>query len=111
MIFASVLPDLDISPARLIIWISIFVVINAAMSIALAQRGQQGALLADADPGLDVVRGDRREPDDLERLVDEVVAEVLRAVAELRSGSLQPRPATCAWGGGCSYPMICRSEA
>jgi ATP-dependent helicase/DNAse subunit B len=71
----------------------------------------RGALLAEADPGLDVVRGDRREPDDLERLVDDVVAEVLRAVAELRSGALQPRPATCAYGGGCSYPMICRSEA
>jgi ATP-dependent helicase/DNAse subunit B len=71
----------------------------------------RGALLADADPGLDAVRNDRREPDDLEALVDSVVSEVLRAVAELRSGALQPRPATCAYGGGCSYPMICRAEA
>jgi RecB family exonuclease len=71
----------------------------------------RGALLADADPGLDVVGRDRREPDDLDRLVDDVVAEVLRAVAELRSGALQPRPATCAYGGGCSYPMICRAES
>jgi ATP-dependent helicase/DNAse subunit B len=71
----------------------------------------RGALLADADPELDVVRNDRREPEDLEALVDAVVDEVLRAVAELRSGALQPRPATCAYGGGCSYPMICRSDA
>jgi hypothetical protein len=71
----------------------------------------RGALLADADPELDVVRNDRREPDELEALIEDVVAEVLRAVAELRSGALQPRPATCAYGGGCSYPMICRSEA
>jgi ATP-dependent helicase/DNAse subunit B len=71
----------------------------------------RGALLADADPGLDVVARDRREPDALEELVEQVVGEVLRAVAELRSGALVPRPATCAYGGGCSYPMICRSEA
>jgi ATP-dependent helicase/DNAse subunit B len=71
----------------------------------------RGALLAGADPGLDVVVRDRREADDLEALVDEVVAEVLKAIGELRAGALQPRPATCAYGGGCSYPMICRSEA
>jgi len=57
------------------------------------------------------VRNDRRDPGDLEALVEEVVDEVLRAVAGLRSGALVPRPATCAYGGGCSYPMICRSEA
>ena len=44
-------------------------------------------------------------------LVDDVVAQVLEAVSELRAGRLRPRPATCAYGGGCSYPMICRSEA
>jgi ATP-dependent helicase/DNAse subunit B len=71
----------------------------------------RGALLADADPGLDVVRNDRRDPDDLDELVEAVVEEVLRAVAELRAGALRPRPATCAYGGGCSYPMICRAEA
>jgi RecB family exonuclease len=71
----------------------------------------RGALLADADPGLGVVGRDRREADDLEALVDEVVAEVLKAIGELRAGALEPRPATCAYGGGCSYPMICRSEA
>ena len=71
----------------------------------------RGALLADADPGLGVVARDRREADDLEALVDEVVAEVLTAIGELRAGALEPRPATCAYGGGCSYPMICRSEA
>ncbi len=71
----------------------------------------RGALLADADPGLDAVARDRREPEDLEALVEEVVAEVLGAVAELRSGALRPRPATCAYGGGCSYPMICRADS
>ena len=71
----------------------------------------RGALLRDADPGLDVVARDRRDPEAMDALVDEVVAEVLGAVSELRAGRLQPRPATCAYGGGCSYPMICRSEA
>ena len=71
----------------------------------------RGALLDDADPGLDVVGRDRRDADEIEQLVDEVVAQVLEAVSELRAGRLRPRPATCAYGGGCSYPMICRSEA
>jgi ATP-dependent helicase/DNAse subunit B len=70
----------------------------------------RGALLEDADPGLDVVGRDRRDAEGMEELVDGVVAEVLEAVSELRAGRLPPRPGTCAYGGGCSYPMICRSE-
>jgi ATP-dependent helicase/DNAse subunit B len=71
----------------------------------------RGALLQDADPGLDVVARDRHDPEEMDALVEQVVGEVLRAVSDLRAGRLQPRPATCAYGGGCSYPMICRSEA
>ena len=71
----------------------------------------RGALLEDADPGLDVVGRDRRDAEGMEELVDGVVAQVLEAVSDLRAGRLRPRPSTCAYGGGCSYPMICRSEA
>ena len=73
----------------------------------------RGALLEDADPGLDVVRGDRRERRAISSaLVDEVVAAgAARPWRSCAPAALQPRPATCAWGGGCSYPMICRSEA
>ena len=39
VIFASVLPNADPSPARLMGWIGVFVVVNAAMNLALARRG------------------------------------------------------------------------
>ena len=35
----------------------------------------------------------------------------LAAVRGIRSGALEPRPATCAWNGGCAHPSICRCEA
>ena len=64
----------------------------------------RGALLEDADPGLDVVGRDRRDAEGMEELSTTSSRQVLEAVSELRAGRLRPRPATCAYGGGCSYP-------
>jgi ATP-dependent helicase/DNAse subunit B len=72
----------------------------------------RGLVLSDADPGLDAVRTDRRERADFDALVDGVIEDVMSAVAELRSGALQPRPHSCKWDkSGCAYPTICRCEA
>ncbi|MEA2244355.1 MAG: hypothetical protein QOD24_3911 [Solirubrobacteraceae bacterium] len=72
----------------------------------------RGLLLADADPGLDAVRTDRRERSQFDAIVDGVLEDVRRTVAELRSGALEPRPQSCGWNGsGCEYPTICRCDA
>jgi ATP-dependent helicase/DNAse subunit B len=71
----------------------------------------RGLVLADADPGLDTVKTDRRQRAEFDAIVDGVLEDVLRTVGELRTGALEPRPQSCAWGGGCAYPTICRCEA
>jgi RecB family exonuclease len=70
----------------------------------------RGALSGDGGVELDVVRTDRVEGDTLQRLLDECVAAARAAAGEARSGALEPRPDTCAYGGGCAYPTICRCE-
>jgi ATP-dependent helicase/DNAse subunit B len=80
----------------------------------LGARDQRprGLVLAGADPGLDTVTTDRREPDDFDAIVAGVLEDVLCAVGELRAGALEPRPQTCGWNGtGCVYPTICRCSA
>jgi RecB family exonuclease len=32
------------------------------------------------------------------------------AARQARTGALEARPESCAWGGGCAYPTICRCE-
>ena len=72
----------------------------------------RGLLLDDADPGLKVVRTDRRPPDEFRAIVDGVLEDVAAVVAELREGALAPRPETCTYNDkGCAYPTICRCEA
>jgi RecB family exonuclease len=71
----------------------------------------RGLVLADADPGLDTVKTDRHEREAFDAIVDGVLEDVRRTVAELRTGALAPRPQSCAWTGGCAYPTICRCEA
>ena len=68
----------------------------------------RGALSSDGDVELDVVRTDRVDGDALQQLLDECVAAARAAAGEARSGALTPRPDTCAYGGGCAYPTICR---
>jgi hypothetical protein len=72
----------------------------------------RGLVLADADPGLVTVATDRRPRADFDATIDGVLEDVLCAVAELRSGALQPRPRSCGYNGaGCTYPTICRCAA
>jgi RecB family exonuclease len=70
----------------------------------------RGLLRGDADTGLDAVRTDRLEEEAFEARLGEVLDAALAAVRGIRSGALQPRPATCAWNGGCAHPSICRCE-
>jgi ATP-dependent helicase/DNAse subunit B len=72
----------------------------------------RGLLRDGADPDLDVVPADRA-PDDheFELALTTAKATAVEAIAALRAGRLEPRPATCGWrDGGCSYPSICRCE-
>jgi ATP-dependent helicase/DNAse subunit B len=72
----------------------------------------RGLLRADADPGLQAVRTDRRPPDEFAAIVDGVLEDVLVVLAELRAGALAPRPDSCTYNDkGCMYPTICRCEA
>ena len=71
----------------------------------------RGLVLAGADPGLDTVKNDRHERAAFDAIVDGVLEDVRRTVAELRTGALEARPQSCAWTGGCAYPTICRCEA
>ncbi len=70
----------------------------------------RGAL--DCDSGLDLncVRPDRLEHDKLGELLEECLAGARDAARQAKSGALEPRPDTCAYGGGCAYPTICRCE-
>ena len=71
----------------------------------------RGALRGEADPDLASVARDRLSDEDFDALLEEAVAAAVGAAREARDGALEPRPDTCAWGGGCAYPTICRCEA
>lgn len=71
----------------------------------------RGVVLRDADPELVLVATDRRDREQIHELLDGVLEDVLKAVGELREGALAPRPESCAYGGGCAYPTICRCSA
>jgi ATP-dependent helicase/DNAse subunit B len=68
----------------------------------------RGAVLAAADPGLDTVRTDRVEEEDLDALLEACASAAREAVAQLRDGALKPSPESCAYVGGCAHPTICR---
>jgi ATP-dependent helicase/DNAse subunit B len=68
----------------------------------------RGALRADVASALGSARTDGFEQDDLDDLVRDVSAAAATAAQEARDGAVQPRPATCAYRGGCMYPTICR---
>jgi RecB family exonuclease len=70
----------------------------------------RGALIDDADAERVVGRDDRLTPEAFEALIAEATEAALQAAREARSGTLNPQPDTCAWGGGCQYPTICRCE-
>jgi ATP-dependent helicase/DNAse subunit B len=56
-----------------------------------------------------VLENDRRDPDDVVAELADAAERAVAIAARLRSGGLEPRPATCS-GLGCLYPGICRSE-
>jgi ATP-dependent helicase/DNAse subunit B len=69
----------------------------------------RGLLLDGADPGLDAADNDRVDERRFAQVLQAAADAAGRAVAEIRAGRLEPRPATCGWrGGGCTYPSICR---
>jgi RecB family exonuclease len=68
----------------------------------------RGVFLAGVAPGQSLVGNDGRDPEQLDELLDEARARALALAARLRSGSLEPCPATCS-RDGCSYPGICRA--
>jgi ATP-dependent helicase/DNAse subunit B len=70
----------------------------------------RGVLDGDAGIALDCVAKDVREHAELRELLAEALATARAAAEHAVSGALDPRPATCAWKGGCMYPTICRCE-
>jgi RecB family exonuclease len=70
----------------------------------------RGVLDADASVRLDCVASDRLERFEVRELLDWAAATAREAAAQAARGELAPRPETCAFKGGCSYPSICRCE-
>lgn len=70
----------------------------------------RGVLDGDAGIELDCVGKDVREHAELRELLAEALVTARAAAEHAVSGALDPRPATCAWKGGCMYPTICRCE-
>lgn len=70
----------------------------------------RGVLDADSDVELEAVRTDKLPHEEVEELLQACVAAARTAAAEAKAGVLEPRPDSCAYNGGCSYPTICRCE-
>jgi PD-(D/E)XK nuclease superfamily len=71
----------------------------------------RGVLAEEGSLALECVRGDVRPAAEVRELLEEIVDAARAAAAEARAGELQPRPATCGFGGGgCAYPSICRCD-
>jgi ATP-dependent helicase/DNAse subunit B len=69
----------------------------------------RGVMTVD-EPPLECKPNDLYEPEQLEELLAAVLHTARQAAAEAGRGELEPRPATCAFRGGCRYPTICRCE-
>ncbi|MBV9417282.1 MAG: PD-(D/E)XK nuclease family protein, partial [Solirubrobacterales bacterium] len=68
----------------------------------------RGVFLAGETPGNRLVANDGRDPEQFEEVLAEARGRALALAARLRSGSLEPCPATCS-RDGCKYPGICRA--
>ena len=68
----------------------------------------RGAVLAGHELAEDCVRTDRYEAEALGELLAAALDAAREAAGEAARGALEARPATCAYGGGCQYPTICR---
>ena len=70
-----------------------------------------GRARGDSEPRLDCVATDRLEPDELASCSTEALAAARdRGRRGRRAARSRRGPSTCAGGGGCSYPTICRCE-
>ncbi|MEA2299495.1 MAG: hypothetical protein QOE44_30 [Solirubrobacteraceae bacterium] len=70
----------------------------------------RGAVRDDVDPGLPGYANDRLEAERLAGVLSGALERAVAAARELRSGALEPRPATCTRGGLCRHPAICRER-
>jgi ATP-dependent helicase/DNAse subunit B len=70
----------------------------------------RGVLDADSNVELEAVRTDKLAHEQVGELLEACVAVARTAAIEAKAGGLEPRPDTCAYNGGCSYPTICRCE-
>ncbi len=69
----------------------------------------RGALDRSAGIELDCVQTDLLEHDELEDLLERARELAIGAATQARAGAIEARPQTCAYGGGCAHPAICRS--
>jgi ATP-dependent helicase/DNAse subunit B len=70
----------------------------------------RGVIDADAELELEAVRNDVLEHEAVRELLDRAALTAREIAAQAGRGELEARPDSCAWGGGCSYPSICRCE-
>lgn len=78
--------------------------------LAGADLRARGALVADAGIEISCVRTDLCEREQLAEIVEAACEAALGAAREAQAAQFQPRPASCGYGGGCSFPTICRCE-
>jgi hypothetical protein len=68
----------------------------------------RGVLESGAGVRLQCVGDDAQEPLQARELLEQVLAAAREAAGQAARGQLEPRPQTCSFKGGCSYPAICR---
>jgi len=69
----------------------------------------RGLVANDAPFAACVFENDRREPEEVRLELADAAERAVAIAAALRTGGLEPCPATCS-GSGCLYPGICRAE-
>lgn len=78
--------------------------------LAGGEMRPRGALRAERAPRTGRFPADLLDDARFQELVEQSVELARCAAREADAGALEPRPQTCALGGGCSYPTICRCE-
>ena len=78
----------------------------------LMGRSLQPRGAVDRDSGLELSFSPRDllDADELRDLIEHARAAARGVAEQAAGGRLEPRPATCSFKGGCSYPAICRCE-
>jgi hypothetical protein len=68
----------------------------------------RGVLAGDCGIELSCVRTDSFDRQQMDELVASACESALEAALQAKSAQMQARPASCAYGGGCLHPTICR---